>query len=348
MLGMNVFTQDAFSALTLTSTIERVPFLPTLLGDMNIFTPNPIRTTALAVEERDGVLTLLPTSQRGQPINTERTTEKRKVRYFETPRIVHGDTITAAELQNIRAFGEETEFMQLQAEVARRLAGPTGLLSNLAYTMENMRLGAVQGLLVDADGSTIYNWYDEFGIAAPAEVAFNLAAGSLNTLRPLCNQVTRAMARASKGALLATSKIVGLCGDEFYDLFVNHPDVIRTFVNWSEARDIRDGDAGAAFRAFEFGGIRWVNYRGSDDNATIKIPDDKVKFFPSEAPGVFEVAYSPAETFDFVNTPGKEAYVIPVFDRDRNMWWRQEVYSYPLPICKRPEVLRSGTAGAGE
>jgi hypothetical protein len=75
--------------------------------------------------------------------------------------------------------------MQVQAEVARRLAGPTGLIANVRYTWENMRLGAVQGLLVDADGSTLYNWFDEFGSSAPAEVDFNLAAGTANSLRPI-------------------------------------------------------------------------------------------------------------------------------------------------------------------
>jgi hypothetical protein len=38
--------------------------------------------------------------------------------------------------------------------------------------------------------------------------------------------------------------------------------------------------------------------------------------------------------------------VIPIFDRDRNMWWRVEVFSYPLFICKRPETLASGRRGA--
>jgi hypothetical protein len=149
------------------------------------------------------------------------------------------------------------------------------------------------------------------------------------------------MARSSKGLFTPTTKVIALCGDAFYDEFTNHPDVIRTFVNWGDARDIRDGSQGRAFSTFPFSGIEWVNYRGSDDNATIKIPDDQVKFFPI-APGVFERALSPAETFEFVNTPGKEFYTIPIFDRDRNMWWRNEVYSYPLFICKRPDVLRAG------
>lgn len=345
-IGMDVFRQDAFSSLTLTSTVERIPYQPQFLGDLNIFTPNPIRTTALAVEERDGVLTVIPTSQRGAPIASERNTERRKIRYFEVPRIVQGDTIQASELQNIRAFGQETEFMQVQTEVARRLAGPTGLVANINYTWENMRLGAIQGKLIDQDGSVLYNWFDEFGFAEPVEVAFNLAANAANTLRPLVNGIVRAMARASKGALLATSKVNALCGDAFWDAFVNHPDVIRTYLNWADARDIRGGTDGAAFSSFEFAGVTWSNYRGSDDNSTIKIADDKVKFFPTNAPGVFEVAKAPAETFDFINTPGQDLYVIPILDRDRNMWWRQEVYSYPLFICKRPEVLQTGKAGA--
>jgi hypothetical protein len=72
--------------------------------------------------------------------------------------------------------------MQVQAEVARRLNGPTGLLSSVEYTKEYMRLAAVQGMVLDPkDGSTLYNWFDEFQITQAAEVAFNLAAGTANS-----------------------------------------------------------------------------------------------------------------------------------------------------------------------
>lgn len=346
MVSLDVFKQDPFSTIQLTAAVERLPFQPVGLGLLNIFDPDPIRTKALAVEERTGQLSLIPTSARGAPMG-QRTTEKRKARYFEVPRIAQEDTITADELQSIRAFGTESELMQVQSEVARRLNGPTGLLRNIEYTWENMRLGAVQGILLDADGSTVlYNWYDEFQITAATEVAFSLATGTANTLRPIVNGIVRSMARKSQGAFTPTTQVVGLCGDLFWDEFVNHPDVIRTFLNWNEAREIRDGGQGAAFSTFEFAGVRWANYRGSDDNTTIKIPDDKVKFFPLGAPGIFRQAMAPAETFDFVNTPGKPFYVLPIFDRDRNAWWKMEVYSYPLFICTRPEVLFSGRAGA--
>uniref|UniRef100_UPI0030DA74E2 major capsid protein n=2 Tax=Pseudomonadota TaxID=1224 RepID=UPI0030DA74E2 len=164
--------------------VERIPHLPQTLGDMELFTPNPIRTTSLAVEERNGVLGIVPLSQRGEPTNSERTTERRKMRSFEVPRIFKGDTIHSHELQNIREFGQETVLMQVQTEVARRLAGPTGILTHLDYTEEFQRLAAVQGLMLDADGSVWYNWFDEFEFVAPTEIAFNLDANIESSLRP--------------------------------------------------------------------------------------------------------------------------------------------------------------------
>lgn len=346
MTMLDIFHQDPFTSIQLTAAVERVPYQPVGLGELGIFDPMPIRTKALTVEERTGKLTLIPTSPRGAPL-VERTTEKRKVRYFDVPRIAKEDTITADELQSIRAFGTESELMQVQAEVARRLNGPTGLLRDVEYTWENMRLGAVQGILVDADGaSVLYNWFDEFQITQPTEVAFNLAAQTANSLRPIINGIVRGMARAAQGAFTPMTRVYALCADDFYDAFVNHTDVIRTFINWSDARDIRGGNQGAAFGAFEFAGVTWLNYRGSDDSSTIAVPAGKVKFFPVNAPGVFQVAYSPAETFDFVNTPGKPQYVLPIFDRDRNAWWKMEVYSYPLFVCTRPEILFRGRIGA--
>lgn len=264
------------------------------------------------------------------------------------PRLAHGDTIYANELQNIREFtgtsGETvTVLMQLQDEVTRRLSGPTGLQSNMEATRELHRLGAVQGKLLDVDGSVLYDWFAEFGITPPAQIAFNLPAKTLQTLRPLCNQVVRAMMRGAQGAWTPTTRVQAIAGDTFWDELVTHPDVEKTYVNWNEAQELRRG---TAFQAMPFGGIDWMNYRGSNDNATIAVPTDKTKFFPVGAPGVFQRALALGETFEWVNTPGKEEYVLPIIDRDRNSWFRNEVYAYPLHICTRPEMLQSGWAGA--
>lgn len=344
MASLDVFHQDIFSTISLTTAVEKLPFMPTGIGSLGVFDPMPIRTTALAVEQRQGKLILIPFSERGEE-GAQRTTEKRSARYFNIPRLMHSDTIMANELQNIRAFGTETELMQVEAEVARRTNGPTGLTSNMEYTWEYQRLAAVQGMCLDSDGSVFYNFYNEFDITQATEVPFNLAAGTPNSLRPIINGIVRSMARAAQGAFLPTTKVYALCGDTFYDAFTNHPDVIRTFVNFSDARDIRNGTQGAAFGEFEFAGVTWVNYRGSNDNSTIAIPTSSAKFFPVGAPGVFQVAWAPGESFEWVNTPGKPIYIVPIFDLQRRAWVKMEAYSYPLHICLRPEVLFSGRAG---
>lgn len=340
MTILNVFRNDAFSSVQLTSGVERNPFNPTGIGDLKIFEPFPIRTTALAVEQRQGKLIVIPTSNRGEP-PTQRVTEKRQARYFPVPRIAHSDTVWASEIQDVREFGQESVMMQVQAEVARRLSGPTGLQASVEYTWERMRLGAIQGKVVDADDAIIYDWFEEFAITQPTEIGFDLLnpAPVDGALRTLCNQVVRGMARASQGAFTATTTVMGLCGDEFWDALVNHPDVTKTYYNWAAATELRQG---TAFEAMRFGGIDWFNYRGSDDTTSVAVPTDKVKFFPKNAPGVFQVAYAPGESVQWVNTLGKPIYIIPIPDRERQMYWKMEAYSYPLFICNRPEVLFSG------
>ncbi len=357
---LDVFDNDAFTSVSLTESVERNPYLPTGLGTLKIFQPKPILTKALAVEQREGRLVVVPTSDRGGPV-MERITEKRQARYFEVPRIATGDTVYASELMGVRKFGSETQMMSVQDEVTRRLNGGTGLLKNIEFTHEYHRLAAVQGLLLDANPNpgqaapVLFNWYDEFNITQPAPIAFNLAAKTSGQLRVTCNQMVRKMTRAAKGAFGAGARVIGLCGDEFWDALTTHPDVNTTYLNWAQAEELRlgmafMGDKGAnplssnpgILKPFPFGDVAWINYRGSDDLATIAIPSTQAIFFPDNADDVFTVAWAPHDNEEFLDTLGRPTYIIPIKDRDRRAWWRMEAYSYPLHICTRPEVLQRG------
>ncbi len=341
---VDIFTADAFSFISLKAAVEKVPFQPFGLGALNIFEPKPIMTTALEVEERNGILTLIPFSDRGAP-GKERVTEKRKARFFKVPRLYHKDTLYASSLQNIRAFGEEQQVMTAAEEVARRMSGPTGLKANMEYTKEYHRLACIQGQLLDSDGTIMYDYFKEFGITRPSAIAFSLGSGTLNSIRPLCNQVIRAMARAGQGAFIpGRTKVFALCGDQFYDNFVNHPDVLQYFRNYQAgAESIINNGQGAAFETFYFGGIYWINYRGSDDASTVAIGTNQAKFFPVDAPGVFMEARAPGESFASVNTLGEEYYPLIVPDMERDEFVHIELKAYPLHICTRPEMLQQAT-----
>lgn len=341
MAAIDIFKSDAFSAMSITSALNNLPFQPTFLRDLNLFVPRPVRTTTVAVEERNGALALIQTSPRGAELDV-RANDKRKFRDFRTTRIAKSDTVRADEIQNIRAFGSETELMQVVDEVNRRMNGPTGLMRDVELTWENMALGAIQGVVTDADASTLIDFYSEFGISAATEIDFDLdnASPASGAVRKKCTQVVRQMQKAAVGGWIpGRTYVMALCGDAFWDDLTAHAEVRQTYLNTQEARDLR---AGLAYETFNYGGITWVNYRGTDDGSTVAVGTDKAKFFPVNGNGVFEVAYSPAETFDYVNTPGLPVYGMVLPDEKRNAFVDLEVYSYPLFMCTRPAMLQSG------
>lgn len=110
-----------------------------------------------------------------------------------------------------------------------------------------------------------------------------------------------------------------LCGDAFYDALIDHPNVRATYQNWAAAAELRQN---MEFEAFPYGGIVFHNCQGTDDfddagtegAEMFGIPSTRAKFFPVGAPGVFEAAWSPGESFDFANTPGLPMYGIIVRD----------------------------------
>ena len=87
-----------------------------------------------------------------------------------------------------------------------------------------------------------------------------------------------------------------------------------------------------------YGGITFRRYRGG---VGFTVPTDKAFFYPEGIEGLFEIYYAPADTFETVNTLGQPLYARTIPDRDRDEWVRLEIESNPLPICTRPQVLRS-------
>jgi hypothetical protein len=335
-MNMDVFSGNAFSTISLTGAVDKMDFVPSFLGGMGLFEPMPVRTKKIFIDRRDGTLTLIPTTPDGTP-PPELKTDNRDAVSLETVRLAKSFTLWAHELAGLRPFGQELTLENVQAEYLRRLSR---MRDDLEVTEEFHRLGALQGLLLDSDGSTvIYDYASEMGEAIPAATSFELDVTTTD-VRGLCHALTRSMARSSRGAITNSTSIHALCGDSFYDAFIVHPNVEKTYLNWSAASDLRENKAHGSF---VYGGITWHNYRGTDDNSTVAIPTAEAKFFPVGARGVFKKAMSPHPSMEYVNTLGQAAYSGNVLDRDRQMWTKGEVYAYPLYICQQPRVLRRAT-----
>ncbi len=336
MANMNVFETDAFSLMSMSRGIDKVPYTPGFLGGLGIFTAEPVRNSTVWIDIRENTINLIQTSPRGAPPERLQK-DSRKAEPFKVPRITKADRMTAFEVANIRAFGSETEAESVVGEVTRRLAK---LRNDVEYTHEHMRLAAIQGKLLDADGTEIYDYFAKFGITPPADAEFDFTQASADFPK-FCRDLKRSMASTSKGAIGQNTTIHALAGDDYFDNIITHPSVTKLWLNWQASAELRGIDP---YSQFSVGGITFHNYRGSDDNTTVAVDPEEAHFFPIGGNDVFTHIMAPADEFEpFIGAPGQSVYAWTLQDFTGRQAWRDlEVYSYPLIMCKRPEVLRKG------
>src|SRR4051794_9358739 len=105
---------------SLTDTVNKLPFVPGQAGALGIFVEDGVNTTMFGIEEFNGALALIPVTERGAPA-TPNAHNKRTERYLKIPRLALEDRILAEEIQNVRAFGSESELQGVQDVVDRRL-----------------------------------------------------------------------------------------------------------------------------------------------------------------------------------------------------------------------------------
>lgn len=340
MPALDIFNNNRFSMMSLTGAVDKIDYVPSFLGSQNLFEVRPVNSETVFIDRRARSVALISTTPRGAP-TPQAAKETRDMVGLTTPRVIKGDFITAAEVANIRAFNRENDVEVLTTEVARRMGN---LRVDHELTMEYHRLGAIQGILLDADGTTvIQNYFDLMGVTAPSAINFALTTAATD-VRGKCTALVRGMARSAKGAFTPATTVHSLTGDTFFDQLINHPTVRETYIQ-QEGAALR---AGVAFSSFTFGGITWHNYQGTDDNSTVAVPEGEARFYPVNARGVFQQALSPADEFvAYAGQMGRSIYAMqyadhhdPQVQRGRHL----DVGNYPLHICARPEVLRSGVA----
>lgn len=341
MAHMDIFNDNAFGLVNMTRAIEKMPTVPTYLGNLGIFGDGEgVDTDSISIEQKGLTLQMIPTSARGTepPMGS---TDKRSMRNFNIPRVAKSDQVFAREVANVRAFGTESELETVAQKIVQK---QQKLLTEHALTMEYHRLGAIQGILLDTDGSTLYNYFTEFGISPPTEIDFDLDAASPaeGVLLDKCKAAKRAAIRALGAAYVpGVTRFLWLCGDTFYDQLTKHNDARVTYKNWEAAAALR-GSVGSAFGDFHFGEMDWHNYQGTDDNSTVAVGLTKAKLVVLGVEGLYRRYNGPGEEIELVNTIGRPIYSQLVRDPKRNQWVQPEIFSYPLHMCTRPEVLLSG------
>lgn len=332
---LDVFTGNGFSVLTLTDAVNKLPYVPGRLGQLAIFTESGVTTTAIDIEEKNGVLVLVAATPRGAP-GVQNVESKRKIRKLAIPHIELDDTLNADQVQNVRAFGTNDQLQGVQQAVNGKMAE---MVPSIDATLEFHRIGAVKGIVMDADGTTpLYNLFTEFGVSQEAEVDFDLdnvnpASGAVRTK---CTAVVRLITNNLLGGMMF-QRIHAVCGDTFWDQLIAHAEIRATYLNQQEAAQLRNG---VAYETLNYGGITFENYRGKV-GAIDFVDPLKAHFFPVGAPGLFKHYNAPADLIETVNTVGLPRYARMYPDQNGKLV-HLEVQANPILLCTQPKVLIKG------
>ncbi len=207
-----------------------------------------------------------------------------------------------------------------------------------AITLEYLRMGALKGVILDADGSTLYDLYSEFGITAKT-VAFCAGHGRHRSAAEGAR--SEGPHRGQPQGEFMTG-ILCQCSQLFYDAFTTHAKVKEAF-----QYDQRNQQLGNDYRTgFTFGGVTFEEYRGqaTDSSGNVRkfIADDEAHFFPLGTANTFRTFFAPADFNETANALDLALYAKQEprkFGRGTDLHTQQN----PLPICLRPEVLVKGT-----
>lgn len=315
---------------TLTQLSQSINVLPNMYGRVNelgLFGWKPQSTTQVTIEMKNGVLVLVPTTPWGG-VAPKNTSGKRTVRSFQIPHMPMEDTVLASEVIGVREFGTENT---LQTVVSRVNEKMQTMKNKIDQTLEWRKMGALKGVVLDADGTTVIeDYFSAFGVTKKV-VTFALGTAGTD-VRAKCMEVVRHMEDNLMGETM--TRVHALVSQEFFDALVSHPKVKEAWANYSEAAQRFGGDMR---KGFSFGGITFEEYRGIVDSKRF-IDSGEGHAFPV---GTFETFSNFGAPADFVETVNTNA--LPYYARQKNKDFNRgidlHVQANQLPLVARPAVI---------
>lgn len=333
-----VLENPRYSVRELSDAIINTPNRYNLLGRLGIFPQKGIRVTYVEIERKEGVLNILPVTQRGGPSTKGRTGKREKI-MVPTQYISHEEQVLADDIQNLPAFGTEDFFEQFDEVVAEKLET---LYGKYDQTFEYWRWGALRGDVVDADGTTVL--YNSYNIMGEEQPSFDFKFGT--TSEDGAMKASKAVRRHHEKHLLGEPMrgMAVICSPEFFDELTAHPSLARVYEN-QQARpnplldDLHDG--------FVHGGVLYVEHNGTasyvnpETGAVTEhrfIPEGEAIAIPMGTKQVFRGYFAPGTMLTNVNMPGQSVYVSPkLLDHNRGIELFSE--SAPLLLVQKPRLV---------
>lgn len=324
-MNLGIFDSDKFSLQELTAAINEAPALPSRLATLGLFQEEGIMSTSLVVEKDVDTLTLVANQSRSStPSATGGST--RSVASFVTTHLPTQNTVTADTIQNLRAFGSNSEEQTMRQYIDRLLAK---MRRRIDATIEYQRIGAIKGTVIDADGTTVIeNLFTKFGLTQQtATLSLNSSTANIR------GEVLAALDKVESA--LGNEPYAGmrcLCGKTFFRALIGHAKVEKAYELYESGLFLRKDPR----LGFDFAGVTFEEYRGAIGGQPF-IADGEAYLFPTGVEDAFITRFAPANYVEAANTIG-----LPYYAKQEPTALGKgilvESQSNPISLCTRPRA----------
>jgi hypothetical protein len=328
---INPFDASGYTLAEMTQAINILPNIYTRLGEMGLFRFEGVTQRSVIIEQAEGVLNLLPTVPLGGPA-TVANRDTRSMRSFTVPWIPHDDVITPQDIQGVRGFGVADAADPLATVMERKL---TRMRAKHAQTREYMEVNALRGIVKDGAGTTLYNYFTEFGLVQ-LSVDFVLGTAGTN-VQGKVRDVLRKVETELKGETM--TGVLALVAPEFFDKLISHAKVEDAYKYYSStgAQPLREDTR----RRFPFAGMIFEEYNATVTLSTgateTLVPAGEGLAFPMGTMDTFVTYGAPANLIETVNTMGLPIYARQIARNDGSAIDVKTEASI-LPVNKRPRL----------
>jgi hypothetical protein len=297
---------DAFKLTDLTEELNLIPNTWGLINELGLFGEQSVAQSTIEFESKSGTIAVVPDQFRGNR-NTVNKDDGRIIKAFSLTHHPLDDYLTGQDLAGVRAYGESNAADTEAAAIERKLMR---IRQNHAITLEAARAHTItSGTQFAPNGTVSSNFYTDFGVTRK-EVDFTLGAtGSAVVLEKSEEVIAHIQDNLFTGAV--AGGITALCSPEFFAKLIKQAGVLEAYRFYSSVQEPqrnRLGGSNALYRRFEHGGVTYIEYRGSYNNARL-IPAGDAYFVPTNVPDLMTTFYGPARKLSAVNTLGEQAYV---------------------------------------
>lgn len=324
---MPLSNENVFGTKALTKAINKLPVTPTIIRELGIFKPEYLNTTSVNVVNKNGHLALveaMPRGSAGEPVK-ESYGDRQNFTMLHLPK---DDIVLADDVQNVKAWDSEDEAMTVASRVNDKLAS---MKADIEFTREHLMLGALQGKILDADGSTVLvDIYKRFGLTRKVH---NIELSKDTTkVGAVIDKIKTEQGLKRLGEMV--SGWIMLASPEFMQSLIYHPNIEAIYQRYQEGKVYRDGNTNVAFNHMN---IDFIQYEHTFPNGA-KIADGEAIILPKGTLSTFREFFAPADMTDAVNTMAKPYYASRA-EMDHKKGWKLHAQSNPLPLLLRPELV---------